>query len=492
MGSRSSIEWTDSSWNPIRGCSRISPGCLNCYAEKVAARFSNEGAPFHLFASRKPKPHWTGKVGPGEEHWDDPVHWRKPRRIFVNSMSDLFHEGLSITDVERVFRVMLSAPHHTYQILTKRADVMAFRVPVVMNRIFGCHWKMPNFIWLGVSVEDQQRADERIPLLLQTPAAIRFVSAEPLLGPVDLSKWLIGNNPNDTIRTGILGASGYRSILDRQQRPDMETQATDSRESAGNSSVLEGPRSGNTGGEVSFRWVPDRDVFGRDKEAQSICASRGLDVHGATGYSSRLAGEPQGREAQQLSSFESGVSDSRRERNPRDSNSGPEGQGAIRRGKFRGQGDGATGHGNSLFGRENVSVENSSEIPDQAGNRVRDYSAQELGSPSLNWVIVGGESGPGARPFNLRWARSTIRQCAAAGVACFVKQLGARPGTPSCADFECTHPDCSISWLRLKDRKGGVMAEWPAELRVRQFPGLYDANTAVRQAREILAAEGRV
>ena len=107
-------------------------------------------------------------------------------------------------------------------------------------------------------------------------------------------------------------------------------------------------------------------------------------------------------------------------------------------------------------------------------------------------MIVGGESGPGARPFNLRWARSTIRQCAAAGVACFVKQLGARPGTPSCADFECTHPDCSISWLRLKDRKGGVMAEWPAELRVRQFPGLYDANTAVRQAREILAAEGRV
>jgi protein gp37 len=175
----------------------VSEGCRNCYAEKFAARFARPKAsgaapksPAGIYAGfvqlTSAGPRWTGKVELVKSKLEVPLHWRKPRRIFVNSMSDLFHKDVTLTDLERIFRVMFSAPQHTYQILTKRGDVMAARVPIVMNRIFGMHWTMPEFIWLGVSVENQEAADARIPLLLQTPAAVRFVSVEPLLGPVDL------------------------------------------------------------------------------------------------------------------------------------------------------------------------------------------------------------------------------------------------------------------------------------------------------------------
>lgn len=169
-------------------------GCLNCYAARFAARglpglnSPTTGEPFAVL--RESGPRWTGRVELIESALYLPLRWRKPRNIFLDSMSDLFHENLTLTDVEKVFRVALSANWHTIQILTKRADVMAFRVPIVMNRIFGPHWRIPDHIWLGVSVEDQATADARIPLLLQTPAAVRFISAEPLLGPVDVKAWL--------------------------------------------------------------------------------------------------------------------------------------------------------------------------------------------------------------------------------------------------------------------------------------------------------------
>lgn len=210
-----------------------------------------------------------------------PLTWRRPRRIFVNSMSDLFHESIPIAAQERVFRVMFSAPHHVYQVLTKRSGLMRERIPIIMNRIFGYHWAMPDFIHLGVSVENQATADARIPDLLDTPAAKRFVSYEPALGPVDFQN---------------LHGVGFDALY-------------------------------------------------------GACTPR-------------------------------------------------------RR---------------------------------------------------INQIIVGGESGPDARPFDVRWARDTIRQCREAGVACFVKQFGAKPYDSNCPP------------LRLKDRKGGDMSEWPEELRVREL-----------------------
>ena len=317
MGSQSKIEWTDATWNPVRGCTRISEGCRNCYAERTAARFSGPGRPFDGFVRIQTGigPQWTGKVELVEKHLADPLRWREPRRIFVNSMSDLFHEALPDEAIDRVFAVMALCPQHTFQVLTKRPERMRvwWRIEEegisVGDRVPSGKWPLPN-VWLGVSVEDQKTADERIPLLLQTPAAVRFVSYEPALGPVNFTRWL--------------------------------------------------PRSGR--------------------------ASNPCDV----------------------------------------------------------------------------------EVRHSRG----------IGCPScdsgLDWIIVGGESGPGARPFDIHWARSTVGQCKAAGVAVFVKQLGSKPMYRSHGDNDPRHLFNGLQDLYCNGRalsaKGGDISEWPHDLRFREMP----------------------
>ncbi|OCC05223.1 hypothetical protein BA190_09985 [Labrys sp. WJW] len=226
MADHTGIEWTDATWNPIVGCSIVSPGCTNCYAMKQAARLldGSPKAPHYAGTTRKANGHavWTGKVALAPEHiLTQPLRWKRPRRIFVNSMGDLFHEGVPDEWIDKVFAVMALSPHHTFQILTKRSGRMrsylkdcrmtlgrqheirlatvelaggrdAPGVTEAWLRVSGSieaqSWKpLPN-VWLGVSAEDQKRAEERIPDLIETPAAIRFVSAEPLLGPLDLSE----------------------------------------------------------------------------------------------------------------------------------------------------------------------------------------------------------------------------------------------------------------------------------------------------------------
>lgn len=212
MGSDTGINWTDSTWAPIRGCSRISEGCRNCYAERIAARFSKPGMPYDGFAEMTASgPRWTGKVSLVAEHLCDPLRWRKPRKIFLSSTTDVFHDEVYTEDLIKIFAVMALSPRHSYQVLTKRAQRMAewFRIPDLRARVLGCAWEMlgressgcprrysheyvttrpwplPN-VWLGTSVENQDTAWERIPHLLATPAVVRFLSCEPLLGPVGL------------------------------------------------------------------------------------------------------------------------------------------------------------------------------------------------------------------------------------------------------------------------------------------------------------------
>lgn len=125
MADGSGIEWTDATWNPIRGCSRVSEGCRNCYAETQAVRYAGEGGPYHgllrLDGNGKPKAQWNGRIMKVPHHLDDPLRWRKPRRVFVNSMSDAFHEKLTNEDIAQIFAVMACAPQHEFQVLTKRA-----------------------------------------------------------------------------------------------------------------------------------------------------------------------------------------------------------------------------------------------------------------------------------------------------------------------------------------------------------------------------------
>lgn len=176
MSDNSAIEWTDATWNPVTGCDKVSPGCDNCYAERIVERFHGKGA----FAT----------VVRSEEKLYAPLHWRKPRRVFVNSMSDLFHDDVPAPFIARVFDVMRRTPQHTYQILTKRHGRMRALMndwAPVSGRPPWVHtgpWPPPN-AWLGVSVENQKWADIRIPALRATPAAVRMLSCEPLLGPLD-------------------------------------------------------------------------------------------------------------------------------------------------------------------------------------------------------------------------------------------------------------------------------------------------------------------
>ncbi len=311
MADKTKIEWTDATWNPIRGCSVVSEGCRNCYAMAVAARFSGAGQAYEGLAYRNESgAHWTGKVKLVEEHLKDPLRWKKPRRIFVNSMSDLCHESIPDEWIDQIFAVMALSPQHQFQVLTKRPERMRDYLLMVQNddrdmqrwanaacditnspcaclNVKEADWPLP-YVWLGISCEDQKTADKRIPVLMETPAAVRWISAEPLLGDISARTWHCA-----------CGWQGSESTL----RPSP-------------SSSLVCPQCGASGGLLYRNWLDSDD-----------------------------------------------------------------------------------------------------------GRR-----------PALDWVVVGGESGPGARPMHPDWARNLRDQSVAAGVPFFFKQWGEWLNSGECDD----------------------------------------------------------
>jgi protein gp37 len=336
VSDKTGIEWTQgddgtpgATWNPVTGCTKVSPGCDHCYAETFAERW--RGTPGHHFEN-------GFDVTLRPERLDQPLRWKRPRRIFVNSMADLFHEAVPDEFLHRVFAVMAMASQHTFIVLTKRhARMRSFLqddckcgsghvpgihlrsamdwagtrhsptyVPGVVGGEVYHHraWPLPN-VWLGVSAEDQKWADIRVPVLLDTPAAIRFVSAEPLLGPIDLGAWL--------------GAMWKC----------------------------------NSCGFIQGQWVGTANCF--------RCGTRNWP----------------------------------------------------------------------------------------------------LPVISLDWIVAGGESGPGARPCNLDWLRAIRDRCACDSVPLFVKQLGSVLGKQLGAGS-----------------KGGSIDAFPEDLRVRQFPQVPSAVAA--------------
>jgi protein gp37 len=202
--SKTKIQWTDAVWNPVVGCRKVSDGCKFCYAEVMANRLSANPATSARYAGTIQKGKWTGEVNLVEHLLDEPRHWTKPRRVFVDSMSDLFHESVPFEFILSVYDVMLGCPQHTFQVLTKRPERALEFYHFIIGKGFpftrtGC----TRNIWLGVSVENQKAADERIPILLRINAVVRFLSCEPLLGPILLdngeSSWLTcnGNEPSE-------------------------------------------------------------------------------------------------------------------------------------------------------------------------------------------------------------------------------------------------------------------------------------------------------
>lgn len=179
MAAQSRIEWTDATWNPVTGCTRVSPGCVHCYAEVFSERF--RGVPGHPFEQGFDLRLWP-------ERLDLPLRWKRPRKIFVNSMSDLFHSRVPNAFIRDVFDTMISANHHVFQVLTKRADRLLEWTANSAGE-FGLE-KFPSHIWLGVSVENQDYVS-RIRYLQKVPASIRFLSIEPLIAPVRLSSSLL-------------------------------------------------------------------------------------------------------------------------------------------------------------------------------------------------------------------------------------------------------------------------------------------------------------
>jgi protein gp37 len=332
MSAKTGIQWTDATWNPVVGCTQVSPGCAHCYAKQLHDQRHKASLEGKMAAPQYREPFETVQLKP--DRLTVPLSWREPRRIFVNSVSDLFHDDVPDEYIAAVFGIMAAAEHHTFQVLTKRpARMLAFlrgesrpngaslrewcyyaaRDRIGKERLRGRNpwqheWPLSN-VWLGVSVENQRFADERIPLLLQTPAAVRFLSCEPLLARVDL--------------TNLPGPFGTR-----------------------------------------FNSLDDSTL-----------------------------------------------------------------------------------------------------------------------RAAIDWVIVGGESGTGAREFDMRWLFHIVTDCRDFGVPLFVKQLGRAPVVPNdtvsdtwpggivpLAEAYQPHHQGEVAPLDLHDAHGANMAEWPEWLRIREFP----------------------
>jgi protein gp37 len=211
------IQWTDESWNPIIGCTKISEGCLNCYAEKMANRLSaialsksNEEIGFDIsgignYSLVTNNGKWNGITKKVPSALEKPFHWKKPRKIFVCSMGDLFHESVPFEWIDQIFMIIAQLSRHTFQILTKRPDVMLKYFSRFKFKLFDTweyEWPLNN-VWLGVTTENQEQADKRISILLQIPAKVRFISCEPLLNEIHIERYLIS------------GADGFPEEMDK-------------------------------------------------------------------------------------------------------------------------------------------------------------------------------------------------------------------------------------------------------------------------------------
>ncbi len=461
----SKIEWTEKTWNPVVGCSILSPGCTNCYAMRMAARIEAMGTAAHYAGTTKRvngKAVWTGKLTPAPEHiLNEPLKRKTPTMWFVNSMSDLFHEAVPDELILRVLDVIRATSHdggancgiirhrdrsegqHVYQLLTKRSARMrefmsrlawdgerlhlrpdAQRARVILHNL-----------WLGVSAERQQEADERIPDLLATPATVRWVSAEPLLGTLDLRQYLGGGvETHQAVGGDSLPSGGKRRVGDRRGGADMAG-GMPSGERDARSRLAGDPLRSETGRETASLRLYDGAPDGRREAGVCLGASHGMAAL-QWPDPGRANDKSQEREEGRQPSRQLGAGDLSGAAATCEGHSEGWSSGSERRQELDGETYARSSAGDTRAapsGRE-PSVD-SGGLRDKVSTSVAHSAGRSL--EALSWVVVGGESGTNARPMHPQWARSIRDQCTAAGVAFFFKQWGAfwpdsqRTGMPS-------------------------------------------------------------
>jgi len=354
MSANSKIEWTDASWNPVTGCSPISEGCQNCYAARTAKRLRGR----YGYPTDDPF-----RVTFHPDRLEEPMKWRKSRRVFVCSMGDLFHDDIQAEWVDRIYHVMQRCNQHTFILLTKRPENIRHLLYDWHTDPPGCgflskHGHLPN-VWLGVTAENQEQADKRIPILLDIPAAVHWVSVEPMLGPVDLTPYLHryyhGGVPglergDRLLPPSVTGQSTLLQYAEKlcpngPQKADKVYLTTDKEAAATFAFVYP---FGHT-----YRAIPERPV-----EHDPDCTEVGLSYQAPSA------------------------------------------------------------------------------------------TVMPPGTSALNWVVCGGESGPGARPMHPEWARSLRAQCQSAGVPFFFKQWGewgpVRDFAAPCSRVVLGQPFCTM------------------------------------------------
>jgi protein gp37 len=441
MGAESRIEWTDATWSPIRArvlegpnagrvgphCERISPGCQHCYSETFNGRllpFNGTGLPFNRQSRDEVE------IFIDEKILEQPLHWRRPRKIFVCSQTDLFGEWVSDKAIDRAFDVMALCPEHTFMVLTKRAKRMQRWVskahpphPLTAMEPKYPGWPLLN-VWLGVSCENQATADERIPLLLQTPAAVRFVSVEPMLGPVDISKY-IGYNAeyeiNRTDRRVFLPSGPGRPDRGQAGRFSLE-------DSRGTGQSLEFGGQADTRESTQDRPVTIERLQDRETDAERAASDdwrtssclpsfQGADPAGADDQS-----RSDERRQDRQSAKQPGTGDLRGAGSTCHKGSGKKTEGSEWREERHGEAQRESGEGDSSEAGGGREPKGNSEMLCGVGsNDLKNCARRALG---LSWIICGGESGPGARPMHPDWARSLRDQSQAARVPFFFKQWG--------------------------------------------------------------------
>lgn len=475
------IQWAHFSFNPWVGCQRVSPGCTNCYAEAYDRRVGG------LPKGQRKDPEvaelrWgpkAARVRTSDANWRKPLAWNEAarkagerHRVFCSSLADVFEDRFELEPWRlQLFDLIRQTPNLDWLLLTKRPENVRRMISDAIDRTVTTPWdtfavggwlqawsdgRPPANVWLGTTVEDQKRTDERIPELLKVPAAVRFLSCEPLLERVDLSKWIglyplnaTNRDGRSVVRSGASGlaegASGRLGLAGRAKKEEQERQ---SHHTCGDS--VSNRRGRGT-------RLPDSEGDGGWSADDNSGASAGLEGFDRP-HSEGADDQPQERGEVGQPPEQSGIGHVRGAGETRSGDS----EGRSTRPEWREELHGQAHERGREGDPSQTIVRREPEVSREGLRGQRPDDLQDRQRPALDLVIIGGESGPGARPFHLDWARDLVDQCRHAGAAPFVKQLGSLP--------VANENDDRRAIFKIRDSAGGDPNEWPEDLRVREFP----------------------